>query len=131
MNRQEILDNFVKETNGKGQSIASHGSCLYFGEDHPGCAIGCQPGFRKRFIRYKKKFDFDGMAIEDILLRYRSVKEFFGVKSSDDGDFLIALQCLHDDESNWLSKTKIRATSLGAFCKAHGLTSPLSRGKSS
>ncbi len=52
MNRTKIFKNFVKATKGKGPAKRPGEFCklcLYFPDKHPGCSIGCQPGFREKF----------------------------------------------------------------------------------
>ncbi len=109
MDRQAILRNLVTLTRGLGQSIGEieggGGSlnCLYFPEDHPGCGIGCQPGFREKFQGVVQ----ENKSIQVLLDECPGVAEFFGVEPGDpddedynDGFFLEQVQELHDTNDN-------------------------------
>lgn len=126
MDNQKLFDNFVTLTHGHGQAIR-RGGCVFFPDttgdrlpSHPGCAIGCQPGFRKRF---------EGVIVEVELLNLLqeqhgdAIREFFGVEHKKDEDFLCALQLLHDDDKHWECNTlKVRAVT--AFAEKWSLTIP-------
>jgi len=125
MNRQELLDNFVRATNGKGRAVLAKGSiCSYFPEGHPGCSIGCQPGFRERFkgrmrderaIKYwlRKTEPANGSGDEQLAA---DLMEFFGLDDDQDIEFLSALQLFHDATGNWIG-LGIDPKSLAVFCE--------------
>ena len=124
MDRQKIYDNFVTALDGKGQALDG-ASCVYFKDGHPGCGIGCQPGFRERFETItpgsnKRRFG-DNESIDVI---WSEVREFFGSTDdgSEDGDlgFMMAIQTHHDDEENW-DGDNLRKARLKEFREEHDL----------
>ena len=123
MDRQALLDNFVKAVNGKGRAVNKNALCSYFLEGHPGCAIGCQPGFREKF---KSKLPDEGGIPVHFTGPYRKdLKEFFGIESGGEGvRFLFSLQQLHDIRDNWTGNY-LRAEVLEEFCHEEGLEVPI------
>ena len=128
MNRQALLDNFIIATHGKGCSNApGTANCLYFPDDHPGCAIGCQPGFKEQF----KRRISEGCGVDDLCgigsgrtALQRDVRAFFGVESKEDVVFLCCLQDLHDHQEHWTRRGAIRLPALRAFTTTHSLQIP-------
>ncbi len=138
MDRQKLLDDFISATAGKGQCTVDGGTqCLYIKEGHPGCAIGCQPGFREKFgkeewIRKNPNIDslLTGNEGQETQL---AVEEFFGVVhrpedadySGDGGDvhFLSKLQELHDG-SAWEENGELCKEYLDDFCELWKLKIP-------
>jgi len=116
MNYQKVYNTVVRKLHGKGR--AKVGSCCrYFVDGHPGCAIGCQPGFKKAF---RGKIN-EGTSIKG-LCYLKKVREFFGITKATDVEFLEDLQELHDEVTNWRRDGKhLRAESLKAFCERHDL----------
>lgn len=132
MNKQELLTNFVRATNGRGRAVGEKGQCVYFPKDHPGCSIGCQPGFRERFQGRLR----EGPSICGWLGRYlgAELSEFFqiedlGFTQGADGTFLRHLQCFHDKHDHWivtgLDCGKLKPDCLAVFCQKHGLEVPV------
>ncbi len=140
MDRQQILDNFIAATEGKGPCHDAEDSCQYIHPNHPGCAIGCQPGFKEKFG--KEKWVIDNCGIEGVLDGTESeevqtaVEEFFDIVPRNfddydydygdaygdgDGNFLVSLQELHDD-SDW--NGQICSHSLERFCEVWKLKIP-------
>lgn len=133
MDRQQSLDNFIAATKGKGQCLDDTSHCRYTHEAHPGCAIGCQPGFREIFG--EMKWVSDNITIEAVLDGTEgqeiqtAVEEFFDIDHGpdwvdgyEDVDFLVALQNLHDG-SGW-EDGKIYHTDLVDFCEYWDLKIP-------
>ncbi len=133
VNRQKLFSHMAVTLQGKGQAIYA-GECSYFPEDHPGCAIGCQPGFREAF---EKDIGLDVMGIDMVIELNDGVAEFFGLDVDEygrlirsttcagDGDFLLALQRFHDERKNWLKSGKLwRRKSLATFAKKWELKVP-------
>jgi len=151
MNRQKILDNFVKATHGKGRSFVqtggesrpSMGECRYFNENHPGCGIGCQPGFREAFVPFRE--NIEGQSIENLLTGRENqfsfqgrMRQFFdltideedavkhrrGKRVDEDVKFLIDVQSLHDNEDNWIGDEILNPTVLQEFADKWNLQNP-------
>ncbi len=111
MDRQKLFTNMVTILNGKGRAMspAAPGRgdpvCVYFPKDHPGCGMGCQPGFREKFGPDSDNSIGEGLPIGPHLKRRAAVREFFGVDSGSnkihDEGFLSALQIHHDQEESW------------------------------
>ena len=118
--------------NGKGRSVspARQGACVYFPDDHPGCGIGCQPGFREKFGPDSDAYIGEGCPITDHLLRSSvvrsSVAEFFGVDGAEDRAFLRDLQVHHDHECSWDEKNPLffDIEQLENFARERGLEVP-------
>ncbi len=129
MNRQQLLDNFIFATAGKGQcTVTGSPECLYVKEDHLGCAIGCQPGFREKFG--KKAWVVENALLDDVLLgtlwgteEKAAAQEFFGNPDSNDIEFLRSLQGLHDLREHWDGK-EIKPEALQSFCEHWKLKIP-------
>lgn len=121
MDRQVVLDNFVTATRGLGQTVSNYGDCLYFPDNHPGCAIGCQPGFREKF----KDSVTEGVDIGSLLTDNAEVRNFFQVSDveDEDWDFLDTLQTLHDTDEDWYRKN-LKKGPLRKFCQKWKLTVP-------
>ena len=123
MDKQAILENFVTATRGKGQ--AKHGkACSYFPDGHPGCAIGCQPGFREKFEHIMEASDTIVDRLHgDVYDREDGVRDqlrsLFGVENDGDVDFLGSLQELHD-ETEWVDDS-VSQDFLDDFCKEFDL----------
>ena len=106
MNKQALLDNFVAAVNGKGQSRGLNADgqmkCVYFKDGHPGCAIGCQPGFKDAFGPLNLP-NMQGIA--DLFHNkgawYDRIRAFFSMDTEEDDCFLVDLQDLHDTEASW------------------------------
>ena len=105
MNRQHIFDNIVK-LNGHGRAWdESAQGCLYFLKgEHPGCGIGCQPGFSEKF----QSLIEDSYRTEDSIFGLLEnsdfgddIETFFGVQTDEDKHFLNAIQRTHDREGSW------------------------------
>ncbi len=140
MDRQKIFDNFVGALNGIGRCIQPNRptgptpSCIYVKEGHPGCAIGCQPGFREKFgekdwvVANTGMFSILDTWVEDVAPEDPDgieVSEFFGVENYLDVDFLQALQDFHDDRYNWDDRdSNLLPINLSAFCAGWGLKIP-------
>ncbi len=140
MNRQAILENFVRATHGKGRGKEKDiSACSYFPEDHPGCAIGSQPGFREQFEgRMSDEDDIRDWMDEECDRAQdnpeisKDLLDFFEVDvNTDDIDFLTGVQCFHDQERNWNGKRELKQSSLEAFAEEWELTAKFSRVKSS
>jgi len=111
MNKQKLLDNFLTIVNSKGRAVNDDGLCLYFPkDDHPGCAIGCQPGFRERF---KDNPDIKG-GIYGVIVSSKEVCIFLEVEVVEDKNFLSDLQGLHDDAFNW-NNLNLKPEAITAF----------------
>jgi len=155
MNRQKLFSAFLRETHGKGRAVIAtpdRFDCAFFPANHPGCAIGCQPGFRKQFegrinegLGISDLMSDDGMsdARDNFLLG--ELREFFGIeatteevnpgdlisvselmKSDYDIDFLNELQSLHDEENNWQKARKkfLKKSMATKFAKRWSLKVP-------
>ena len=129
MNRQLMLENFVKATHGLGRGLfpGMQHQCAYFSENHPGCAIGCQPGFKEKF---EGQINVE-IGIVDLFDRETSIGKdlmsFFDVKHQDDVDFLDHLQAFHDEIDNWNDDGTIVKEHLDEFCKDEELNNNFSR----
>ncbi len=140
MDRQQLLDNFVTACNGKGRAMQlkrlhgiSSAGCVYIKNGHPGCAIGCQPGFREKFG--EKEWVIENCGIGSVLdgwLDNRTppedadgvdVSEFFGIENVEDVKFLSDLQDFHDLVRHW-DGTKIVQYKLASFCLNWSLKRP-------
>ena len=128
MTNQEMLDNFVKATHGKGRAMDPRDhSCVYMPtNDHPGCAMGCQPGFRAAM---KTARAVEGRDADVVLLKYKELLDpVFGITDYESrekvGDFLLLLQKLHDIPSPWTKDGKLVSSVLAQFCKDNGLIVP-------
>ncbi len=136
MDRQKLFSHCVTTLDGQGQGRESqtvHGTnwsrmiCSYFPDGHPGCNIGCQPGFRERF-----EGKIEPMGVDDVIDEEdigREVADFFGIENWDDRCFLVDLQDLHDVDANWAGqelnqRKKWDRTSLAAFATKWGLKVP-------
>ena len=137
MDRQKLLDSFISTTAGDGQCVDTEGMCQYVHDHLPGCAIGCQPGFREKFG--EEEWVTDNLGIvgilngEDGIETQAAVEEFFGVVHRVDDDnasvddrsdvhFLGKLQELHD-ASGW-EDGQIYHPSLVCFCEYWDLKIP-------
>ncbi len=162
MNRQKLFSTFLRKTHGKGRAVEEldvsfrisyphvSADCVFFPENHPGCAIGCQTGFREQF---EGKVS-EGLVISDLLSGNENIiggiclgaelREFFGIeatteeinpdvapvselmKSDYDIDFLNELQSLHDEEDNWQKTRKkfLKKSEATKFAKRWGLIVP-------
>lgn len=94
MTEQQAFDNVVRILDCKGQCVHL-GGCVYFKLGHPGCAIGCQPGF----ARFEDLDDINlGYFISELMEEHPTIAAFFdGCRSN----FLNALQSLHDRPDHW------------------------------
>ncbi len=134
MNRQQIFTNMVTILHGKGQGKQQYGPggdpvCSYFPEGHPGCAIGCQPGFREKFEDKLRASGDNECDISTVLDSFPDVRDFFGIEfsprsDSDDYEFLSDLQELHDSANNWTKRKRFRCKSLADFAKEWDLKVP-------
>lgn len=124
MNKQKVLENFVLATDGKGRSLRKTNSktelCCYFPKDHPGCAIGCQPGFREKFGNRQDTDMIADWFLESDELEAK-LNAFFQIipESTEDIDavnFLSDLQDFHDKRNNWNEDNCIKPTALKQFC---------------
>ena len=127
MNRQKLLDTFVRKTHGKGRAADKDGNCLYFPNNHPGCAIGCQTGFKKQFEDVIKS------RIKSVTKLFNSMhahifRAFFDVKEPEDEVFLQTLQALHDQRYNWYQakarKGILKTAQIAAFARKWNLKMP-------
>lgn len=134
MNRQELLTNFVQATNGKGRAMQEDSViCSYFPKGHPGCGLGSQPGFRKRFqgrMKDERTIKYWLQKTEQVVGGWSEDKElaadlttFFGVEDEEDIDFLYGLQLFHDSIWSW-NGLDIDPKTLGLFCKTWKLQVP-------
>ncbi len=128
MDRQRLLDNFVRATYGKGRAVHPSGAdgrgrCAYVLEGHPGCGIGCQPGFREAFGENPRVCGAT-VGIRTLIERVPEVGEFFGAKNLYNLEHLVSLQILHDRAGHWTSEGTLRREVLEAYCKREGLTVP-------
>ncbi len=128
MDKQQLFTNMVTILNGKGRSVspARHGACVYFLDDHPGCGIGCQPGFREKFGPDSDTYIGEGCPITDHLMRAVSVAEFFGIETPEDRVFLRDIQIYHDHECSWDENNPLffDAERLKEFASEHCLEVP-------
>ena len=136
MDRQALLNNFVERVNGKGRSIKSHSHsvCKYVKEEHPGCAIGCQP-LMAPFVDEMKEADeaekgkfFEDSGIRSLIEMHPQVAIALGVGEGGidpefDMDFLVDLQSLHDTQSNWYNNTLYKSE-VESFCRTYELELP-------
>jgi hypothetical protein len=140
MNRQALLNTFVFNANGKGQSRNAFG-CMYCPPDHPGCAIGCQKEF-KAFIErhpdlkecidgsYSDFFeDSEGrqdMPLIDVLITdFPELEDDFEILDGTDINFLSAMQRLHDGYENWDRESKrLIRKQVFSFCQNFQLDIP-------
>lgn len=125
MDRQRLLDNFYSITKGKGP-CAFMGTCQYFKDGHPGCAIGCQPEFQEwsKDFCIEKKMEINELgAVYKVLERFPELKRILGVKTSGDRSFLSRLQSLHDDAQNW-EGDNLEKTVVNEFCLDSSLLLP-------
>lgn len=138
--KQQFLNTFIQQVNGKGRSYTersgSHFSvpaCLYVKDNHPGCAIGCQPEFQQ-FRQEVVTRNLNG-TIGELFFGVNNEFADFGIRLATalqcdlsdhkDGNFLGSLQQLHDHDMNWNEKTgRIRRQAVESFCKAYHLTVP-------
>lgn len=127
--KQKLLNTFIERVNGKGQAMGDNNVCQYVKDNHPGCAIGCQPEFEP---------------FKDVVQRYDGVPgigyilnaEFehlgenlctaFNVTLDSDRDFLSELQILHDTQPNWggTKNLYLRESPVLHFCQYWKLTVP-------
>ncbi len=125
MNKQALLNNFVQTAHEHGQAMEND-ECAYFPEDHPGCAIGCQPGFREEFQDIMTDGDTAGETIQT-LIHYddigRRMKKFFKIRTEVDERFLSDLQGLHDARDNW-KRSRLTAECVDEFCDEWKLRVP-------
>jgi hypothetical protein len=134
MNKQQLLNRFVKACNGKGQSVNRSGNCMYVRKDHPGCGIGCQPQFQKvaeKFPSLKSVIDTIDTLIETNSKRGLALQKAFNMPKDEDAfymatSFLMSLQDLHDRFEHW-DGVKLRLSSIKQFCKDWKLTVPKSK----
>ncbi len=130
--RQKIFTNMVTILHGKGQGRIKFGNkvlCSYFPPDHPGCGIGCQPGFREKF---EIDLHLAEQAIDELMDYNPAVAVFFGVDlDSPDGHdeesdygFLKDVQSFHDANDNWTKRKKWRRKSLATFAETWKLKVP-------
>jgi len=119
MNNQRAFENFLRILNGKGRSVDDDGRCLYFPENHPGCGIGCQPGFREKFYQHKRMWDNVGFTIQD-LSKYEDVRDFINGCSLE---FLTNLQGFHDLLVNWYG-LHLRKEATLEFAKINNVVVP-------
>ena len=93
--------------------------CAFIKAGHPGCAIGCLPGFRKAVKGIQ--------CINDVILRRLFKRKpsvaWFGRTSKSDAIFLDCFLDLHDDPQNWHGKT-LRRSAIVAFAKTWKLKAP-------
>jgi len=128
--KQELINNLVHTLNGKGRATKLRPDmdeevCCYIPENpHPGCAIGCQPGFREAFA----DCDPDGSFSRVGLLERQFPEQFkhvFGEVGHDDINFLTELQDLHDDFYSWSGNgLKLKKSVVEEFCGIRGLCVP-------
>ena len=123
MNRQELLENFVTATRGKGQAKTGS-ACSYFPKDHPGCAIGCQPGFRDKFESIMEDSEKIADRLHgDMYSQENGISDqlslFFDIDSDSDVTFLDSLQSLHDD-TEWVDGC-LSQDFIDDFCKEFDL----------
>lgn len=131
--KQELLDSFVTILNGKGRSLTRQGEgCLYVNENHPGCAIGCQPRFdaiRNDITEYVNNGTIDdiiGEDTDDIGDRFCNafcIGPPLSHERMDDVAFLSSLQKLHDASRNWRGLQLIKLP-VEEFCTQFSLTVP-------
>ena len=126
MNRQQIFDNLMK-LDGLGRGFnEDEEQCAYFVEGHPGCGIGCQPGFQDQFQSIIEEENGDSDSIRTLLHDSTfgmKIKKFFGVKTDDDVSFLTGVQLLHDDNRSW-NEDKWDRKFLQRFCDKWKLRMP-------
>lgn len=131
MNRQELIDTFVRELNGRGQAVGPEGKFLYVMENHPGCGIGCQPQFKKALAECPPpKGDTLELNIRGILFGEKmpfvlALKKEFVIEDSFDEEFLMGLQRLHDSDELWQGKFMAKEIIAG-FCNRYDLSVPAS-----
>ena len=108
MNRQKLLTNLVRTLHHKGRALVDD-SCVYVVRNHPGCGIGCQPGFREKFAVRLRRYKLNAGPTIRVLLEHeqlgKDMREFFGVtgdlQDNEDVRFLCLLQHLHDSSNTW------------------------------
>lgn len=142
--RQSLLNNFVKIVNGKGRSM--NGTvCRYVNPNgHPGCAIGCQPKLAKlkTQLSYCEGSTIDQVFIPSCSFVHKQLAEALNVRkrkskeqdvhnfyNACDVSFLRELQKLHDYESNWQGKDKLKLKTreLTKFCNQWNLNVPTTK----
>jgi len=128
MDRQALLDNFVKRVGNKGRSEVidqdtNDLACQYVPNNgHPGCAIGCQPCFDDPRLREILK-GYEGRLIYYVLEKQSEIKDALAVQTQEEEDFLCFLQSLNDNIANWEGK-QLKQTSVDRFARRHDLVSP-------
>lgn len=96
MNRQEIFDKVLDHlrTQGKPAVESIKGICQYLTNDGRKCAIGCL------IPEGSTAFNTKGN-VNVLLERNPELKELWGVNSDNDVEFLLTMQGVHDNQSNW------------------------------
>lgn len=135
MNRQKLLNNFVERCDGKGRCFDNK-ACQYFHPEHPGCAFGCQPGFKEAFQKYADSMEnrtmvslVGGIVVnqQDTPSLYARLREFFElgpqVRSSD-LVFISHLQELHDNPEHWTPDGYLEPEVVRTFCFREDLSVP-------
>jgi len=125
---QELLNNFVSSCNGVGRAVRhdeyEEEVCCYIPQDHPGCAMGCQPGFREACLASCTEIDDDGIHIRAVKEYFPELfKTIFGETDDQDVNFMVELQNLHDESFNW-SGNKIKLNRIKQFCSKNRLSIP-------
>ena len=121
MDRQTMLDTFVKRVNGLGRSrqdASLTGKCVYFPAGHPGCAIGCQAGFEQ--FRRLDLDQLENSGIDVVVDSYSEIADWLGAENMD---FAVELQLLHDWSDNWCG-LRLRRKPVEEFAARWSLTMP-------
>lgn len=127
---QRLFDTFLDRVDGHGRCVGDDEECRYVIEGKPGCAIGCQPAIADNpDMRSKVQLleSGDALAVGTLISHIPKLgEELFGYEpNSEDMDFAMSLQSLHDCELNWNEdETCLLLDSVNFFANKHGLTVP-------
>ncbi len=96
---QEALDVFVEMCDGRGRCVNESGLCIYIGNGHSGCAIGCQPGFAPMLLEHQ--IDPRGKSVRQLMQDHKVIRKWAEERGLS-ASFLYSLQELHDSSSSWM-----------------------------
>jgi len=128
---QEFFNNFVSAVNGKGRAYDTQaGMCRYKmppESEHPGCAVGCQPLFKKVNQLFPMPSTDENTPISAMINTFPKSSDFRKalslVLSYEDGKFLSDLQSFHDYQGHWKNDYLI-LNEVQKFCETHNLKVP-------